>query len=177
MEKSIRAKVKRMLSLIIDETLIRNKFSLLLKFNPQTMKDITKKYTNGEITIVWKPSLCSHSRQCFNGLPEVFDPGQRPWTRPENSSTEKIVEQIKKCPSGALSFYYNQPAPDGPEENQVCLMEITKNGPLIYHGKVLIRNAQGEETLKENKTAFCRCGASSNKPYCDGSHSKVAFEG
>lgn len=73
-------------------------------------KDITKKYTNGEVTIVWKPNICIHSRVCWskiNGLPEVFNPMERPWIKPENSTTAKIVEQVKKCPSGALSFYYN----------------------------------------------------------------------
>ena len=72
------------------------------------MKDITKKYTNGEVTIVWKPNTCIHSAICFRGLGEVFDPRKRPWITPENSTTEKIIEQVKKCPSGALSFYMNQ---------------------------------------------------------------------
>lgn len=74
-------------------------------------KDITKKYTNGEVTIVWKPGICSHSRKCWSkihGLPEVFNPMERPWIKPENASSEKIVEQVKQCPSGALSFYYNE---------------------------------------------------------------------
>ena len=69
------------------------------------MKEITKKYSNGEVTIVWKPNLCIHSGICFRGLGEVFDPRQRPWITPEGSTTEKIVEQVKKCPSGALSYY------------------------------------------------------------------------
>lgn len=71
------------------------------------MKDITKKYTNGEVTIVWKPNTCIHSGICFRGLHEVFHPQTLPWITPENSTTEKIVEQVKKCPSGALSFFLN----------------------------------------------------------------------
>ena len=74
------------------------------------MKDITKKYTNGEITIVWKPATCIHSTMCWKepvGLREVFNPMEKPWIKPEAASTDRIVEQIKKCPSGALSFYYN----------------------------------------------------------------------
>jgi uncharacterized Fe-S cluster protein YjdI len=72
------------------------------------VKDITKTYSNGEVTIVWKPSLCIHSAICFKGLGEVFDPRKRPWITPEKSSTEKIVEQVKNCPSGALSFTMNE---------------------------------------------------------------------
>lgn len=71
------------------------------------MKDTTKTYTNGEVTIVWKPSLCIHSGNCFNGLSEVFHPREQPWITPEYSTTEKIIVQVRKCPSGALSYYLN----------------------------------------------------------------------
>jgi uncharacterized Fe-S cluster protein YjdI len=71
------------------------------------VKDITKKYSNGEVTIVWKPSLCAHSGICAHGLSDVFDPKKRPWITPEGSTTDKIVEQVKKCPSGALSYTMN----------------------------------------------------------------------
>jgi uncharacterized Fe-S cluster protein YjdI len=73
-------------------------------------RDITKKYTNGEVTIVWKPAMCIHSKVCWSagtGLPEVFNPYEKPWIKPEAATTERMVEQVKKCPSGALSFYYN----------------------------------------------------------------------
>lgn len=72
------------------------------------MKDITKHYTNGEVTIVWKPTLCTHSRNCFTGLPDVFHPKDLPWVTPDKSSTDKIVEQVKKCPSGALTYFLNK---------------------------------------------------------------------
>ena len=75
------------------------------------MKDITKKYSNGEVTIVWKPASCIHSKICWNainGLPEVFNPKEKPWIKPEAATTQKMIEQVKKCPSGALSFYMNE---------------------------------------------------------------------
>jgi uncharacterized Fe-S cluster protein YjdI len=65
------------------------------------------KYTNGEVTVVWQPKLCIHSGICFKGLPEVFDPRKHPWVNVAASTTEKIVAQIKNCPSGALSYYMN----------------------------------------------------------------------
>jgi uncharacterized Fe-S cluster protein YjdI len=74
------------------------------------MQDVTKEYSNGEITIVWKTALCRHSTICWKpatGLPGVFNPLLRPWIKPEASSTDQIIEQVKKCPSGALSFYRN----------------------------------------------------------------------
>lgn len=71
------------------------------------MKSVTKKYSNGEVTIVWKNALCIHSGICARGLGEVFKPRERPWIQPENANTEALIEQVKKCPSGALSFYMN----------------------------------------------------------------------
>ncbi|MEO8590038.1 MAG: (4Fe-4S)-binding protein [Flavobacteriales bacterium] len=70
-------------------------------------------YTNGEVTIIWKADLCIHSARCWKGLGEVFKPGQKPWIIPEGASTERIVEQVKKCPSGALSFRMNEPGTPG----------------------------------------------------------------
>jgi uncharacterized Fe-S cluster protein YjdI len=71
------------------------------------MKDVTKEYSNGEVTIVWKSSLCKHSGNCVNGLKEVFHAKEIPWITPEKSTTDKIIEQVKKCPSGALAFRLN----------------------------------------------------------------------
>jgi uncharacterized Fe-S cluster protein YjdI len=68
------------------------------------MKSVTKKYTNGDVTIVWQNEKCIHSGICFRGLPNVFDPRRRPWITPEGVSSETIIEQVKKCPSRALSI-------------------------------------------------------------------------
>lgn len=76
----------------------------------ETPKDITKKYSNGEVTIVWKPAMCIHSTRCWKMLGEVFDPRKHPWITPQNATTEKIVHQIEKCPSGALSYSMNTSA-------------------------------------------------------------------
>lgn len=71
------------------------------------MSDTTKKYSNGDITVVWKPEVCIHSRVCWTQLLEVFDPRKRPWVNMEGADSERIIEQVSKCPSGALSFYRN----------------------------------------------------------------------
>ncbi len=71
------------------------------------MKGITKKYTNGEVTVVWQPTICIHSAICFRGLPGVFNPKARPWVTPEGASTEEIIAQVKKCPSAAIRYYLN----------------------------------------------------------------------
>ncbi len=63
-----------------------------------------KKYENEDIVIVWKQSLCIHSKNCWKGLPKVFKPMERPWINENGESSDKIMEQINKCPSGALSY-------------------------------------------------------------------------
>jgi uncharacterized Fe-S cluster protein YjdI len=75
------------------------------------VRSVTKKYTNGEVTIVWRNMLCIHSIKCFNGLPGVFDPRRQPWIDPDAATTEEIISQVKKCPSGALSYYRNSEGP------------------------------------------------------------------
>ena len=67
-------------------------------------RDIVKRYSNGEITVVWQPSLCVHSGICARGLPKVFDPRRRPWVILDGFDTTTIVEQVGRCPSGALSI-------------------------------------------------------------------------
>ena len=68
----------------------------------------THKYTNGEITVIWKPDLCIHSGNCVKGLGEVFDPKRQAWIDVSKGSTAQIMEQVKKCPSGALSYILNE---------------------------------------------------------------------
>lgn len=143
------------------------------------MKDITKHYTNGEVTIVWKPNVCIHSEVCFHGLPAVFNPNQKPWIQADAATTEQIVAQVKQCPSGALTYFMNADvAAEGgvaPEITAESIVEPTPNGPLLVYGNIIVRDANGKETRKNKVTAFCRCGASSNKPYCDGTHTKIKF--
>ncbi|HLF53333.1 (4Fe-4S)-binding protein [Flavobacterium sp.] len=70
--------------------------------------ETTKEYSNGEVTIVWKAELCIHSAICAKGLPNVFKPKEKPWVNANGASSEEMINQVKKCPSGALSFYYNK---------------------------------------------------------------------
>lgn len=65
---------------------------------------LTRRYRNGEITVVWQPHLCTHSANCFRGLPAVFDPRRRPWIVLDGAASARIVEQVACCPSGALAI-------------------------------------------------------------------------
>lgn len=136
-----------------------------------------KEYSNGEVTVVWKPELCIHSENCVKGLPKVFDPNAKPWINVEAAKTDDLIAQIKKCPSGALSYKMEneESVQDDIQEEQI--VEITKDGPLMVYGNITVKHPDGSKTSKHKVTAFCRCGASQNKPYCDGSHKKIEFKG
>ena len=139
--------------------------------------EIIKHYTNNEVTVVWQPSKCIHSAICFKGLPQVFDPRKRPWVTLESGQTKEVIEQVKACPSGALSYFMNS---EDNQESQVLVntvVEVLENGPLLIYGNLKVKDKDGNETQKSQTTAFCRCGQSKDKPYCDGSHVRVAFVG
>ena len=67
-----------------------------------------KEYTNGEITVVWEAGKCIHSANCVRNNPNVFQPKEKPWIKIDASTSEKIMETVNKCPSGALTFYRNK---------------------------------------------------------------------
>jgi len=142
---------------------------------------IVKRYTNGEVTVVWQPDVCIHSTTCFRGLPAVFDPRRRPWVDIKAAPTAEILAQVKRCPSGALSV--EEPAvrdagrPEAAATAAAVSVEPSPRGPLLVKGAVEVRDAAGAVVRRDGVTAFCRCGASANKPYCDGTHGRVGFEG
>jgi len=66
----------------------------------------SKEYDNGEVVITWHPEKCTHSGNCVRGLPKVFNPRKKPWIEIDKATSEQLVEQVKKCPSGALGYYF-----------------------------------------------------------------------
>lgn len=136
-------------------------------------KEIIKEYSNGDITVVWKPGMCIHSKKCWKNLPEVFQPRNRPWIQVDQVDSQRIVDQVSQCPSGALSIRQEKEA----DTQEMTVVEVLPNGPLIVQGSIRIKGADGTESSKAGKTALCRCGASNNKPFCDGTHRQIDFVG
>ncbi len=147
---------------------------------------IEKKYINAEITVVWKPELCSHSTNCWKGLGAVFNPKARPWITMAGASSAEIGAQVEQCPSGALSWHRNDapPAPAAVEAAQPsatvtpaagATIEVKPNGPLLVRGGAEITHRDGRVTAHLQTVALCRCGGSKVKPFCDGSHTSVGF--
>jgi uncharacterized Fe-S cluster protein YjdI len=138
----------------------------------------TKQYKNDKITVIWEPSKCIHSAICFKGTPEVFNPRIKPWINLEGCETEKIIKQVKECPSGALTFVFNTDSiiKNANDHDSVLKVKVTPGGPLIVQGVFSIEHNQIETTINQKVTALCRCGQSSKKPFCDGSHRNVDFD-
>lgn len=66
-----------------------------------------KKYIKDDIAVVWKQEKCVHAAFCARHLSSVFKPKEKPWIQVDNATKEEIIEQVKKCPSGALSISDN----------------------------------------------------------------------
>jgi uncharacterized Fe-S cluster protein YjdI len=66
--------------------------------------DIVKRYTLNGVTVIWQPSLCTHSGICARGLPKVFNPRRRPWIELQHADSDVVTAQVERCPSGALSW-------------------------------------------------------------------------
>lgn len=137
-------------------------------------KDHRKDYIGKRITIHDNRALCAHVGHCTEGLPAVFRESVQPWIEADAAAVDDIVATIRKCPSGALSYSIDgveQRDRDGPPA-----VEALRDGPYAVSGGVeLLGVSFGEGASTEHYT-LCRCGASKNKPFCDGSHWDAGFK-
>ena len=139
----------------------------------------SKKYEKDDLTVIWNKNLCIHSAKCVQGLGQVFKPEERPWIQVEHASKQEIMDQIDRCPSGALSYAMADNNKEDPAsgELQGVIVEVIKNGPLAVKANCNITLADGKTITNEKASFFCRCGGSENKPFCDGTHKRLNFVG
>ncbi len=127
-----------------------------------------KKITDGKLDI------CAHIANCTNNLASVFRLDTEPWIDPNGAEIEEIINTIKKCPSGALSYTVENV--EHRDQDREPMVTITKNGPYAVTGDIeLLDQPRGKEASTEHY-ALCRCGGSENKPFCDGTHWKKEFK-
>ncbi|MFL6402748.1 MAG: CDGSH iron-sulfur domain-containing protein [Nitrososphaeraceae archaeon] len=143
----------------------------------KTIKDRRKSYVDKKITVHDNRRICSHAAECVNNLASVFKLNARPWIDSDGATVEEIINTIRKCPSGALSYSI-----DGIEykdqNERKPMVTVSKDGPYIITGGIDLigDNIQfGDGASKEHYT-LCRCGASINKPFCDGIHKVINFK-
>ncbi|MBK6913248.1 MAG: (4Fe-4S)-binding protein [Ignavibacteriales bacterium] len=149
--------------------------STILNFNKQM--DIKKEYSNGEITILWQASKCQHSANCIHGLPKVFNSTQSPWINIFGESTEKILETVSKCPSGALTVKEVLKSGSELKRGDAIQIVVSENGPINIKGNFDIFDSRGNKVKSKGSVSLCRCGGSASKPFCDGTHKKNNFQG
>lgn len=123
-----------------------------------------------QLTLKFDPRRCIHARFCVLGLPHVYKANvEGPWIDPDAASVEANIAVAHNCPSGAIRYERND---GGPEEGRphVNLVRLLENGPYAFRAPVMI---DGE--FAGFRATLCRCGASKNKPFCDGSHLDIGF--
>jgi uncharacterized Fe-S cluster protein YjdI len=151
----------------------------------ENMDKHDRKYTNGEITVFWKPGKCIHATTCYRELLEVFNPRKRPWVNMDGAPSEEIIRVVKMCPTQALSYAYNKDPGQGEESEMMTVpdpqkmpeIRVVEDGPVVLHGEFKITDTEGNELRSMKIQSLCRCGASHNMPFCDGTHRKTGFKG
>lgn len=136
-----------------------------------------KEYSNGEITIVWQASKCQHSGNCIRGLPKVFNSSQSPWINIFGASTEQVLDTVNKCPSGALSIKEVLKTESELRSGEAIQIVVSENGPINIRGTFVVLDSRGNKIKSKGSISLCRCGGSSSKPICDGTHKKNNFQG
>ena len=137
-------------------------------------EDKLSSYVGKEITVHNNVMLCSVAEYCHKELEAVFNVQRDPWIEPDKDSLENIKRLIEKCPSGALSYSIN--GQSQPDAECKATITIEKNGQLRVTGSIELKDANWGQGASHEHYTLCRCGASKNKPFCDGSHAKVGFD-
>lgn len=134
------------------------------------------KYKSEKIEVTYDPKLCIHAAECVKGLPDVFNPSNKPWVDANGAVADEIANVIQRCPTGALK--YNR-LDTGTEESfpASSSIEVIKNGPLFLRGSINITDSDETKLNGETRVALCRCGQSKIKPFCDNSHKEINFSG
>ena len=137
---------------------------------PQHQDDGSEVIPGPEVDLVYDGKRCIHARHCVLGQPRVFranTPGA--WIHPDAATAEALVTVAQMCPSGAIRYRRHD---GGAEEAPppVNLVQLRENGPLGVRANIVL-----DGVSIGMRAVLCRCGASKNKPFCDGSHNEIAF--
>ncbi|MCW6530778.1 CDGSH iron-sulfur domain-containing protein [Sphingomonas sp. MMSM20] len=121
------------------------------------------------LTIMFDEQRCIHARFCVTQAPATFLANMKgSWINADTTEPELLSGTIRQCASGALSYRrkdgHNETAPP------VNLLSLRENGPYAVRAFLKI---DGKEA--GFRATLCRCGASANKPFCDGSHVRIGF--
>lgn len=137
----------------------------------QAVVDGVEEVEGEKLSVHFHTKLCIHSRYCVTQAPRVFLANvEGPWIHPDDMDVEELAAVARNCPSGAIQYTRNDggPAEQAPPVN---LIRTLQDGPTAWRGDLRI-----DGVSIGYRATLCRCGASKNKPYCDGSHHDIHFE-
>jgi CDGSH-type Zn-finger protein/uncharacterized Fe-S cluster protein YjdI len=124
-----------------------------------------------DLTLIYEGKKCIHSRFCVTWGPKVFIANvQGPWINPDAMSTDALTEIAHVCVSGAIRYRRKDGKPDE-SAPAVNLISVRENGPYAIRADIRLDGAPPANY----RYTLCRCGASKNKPFCDGSHNEIKF--
>ena len=131
-------------------------------------------YPGSAVDVRWDGRLCIHVAECTRARGALFESGRTPWCEPDRVDADAVATVVERCPTGALSYL----RADGgageaiPAENTIV---VANNGPLYARGELAIEGAPEDSPGLRTRAALCRCGHSTNKPFCDNSHEAADF--
>ena len=135
-----------------------------------TLVDGIEHIEGKDLTLLYEGRKCIHARHCVTGAPGVFLANVKgPWISPDAIEVDRLVEIAHACPSGAIGYQRK----DGKHDETappVNLVAVREAGPYAVRGDIRLN---GEPA--GFRATLCRCGASKNKPFCDGSHHEINF--
>jgi CDGSH-type Zn-finger protein len=126
-----------------------------------------------ELTLTDAPGLCAFARFC--------DADGQVWNLVEQDGhADDVLREADNCPSGRL-VAWNQATRSPLEPDLPPSVGVVQDpsqgvsGPLWVRGGVEVYSADGAQYERRNRVTLCRCGASRNKPFCDGTHAAIGF--
>ena len=137
---------------------------------PRTVDGVD--YIEGrDLTLIYEGRKCIHSRFCVTWGPKVFIANVKgPWINPDAMPTDALTEIAHVCVSGAIRYQRKDGQP-GEQAPPVNLISVRENGPYAIRADIRLDGAPAGSF----RYTLCRCGASKNKPFCDGSHNEAKF--
>jgi len=155
-----------------DGTHIKANFNGTETASREPYLDQVEKIDGPELELTDAEDLCSYARFCdrAGGIWDLTVKSDDP------KSKRTAIEEGKDCPSGRLVVWDKQGKAFEPEfEPSIGLVEDPQEGvrgPIWERGRIAIEAADGTNYEIRNRATLCRCGKSSNKPFCDGSHAQ-----
>lgn len=139
--------------------------------NKEIKEENIQVYEGKDIDIHFNRSICSGAANCVRKFSNIYKSTSENWISPDKGTIEEVINSIKACPSGALSYELKDESPK--EEYKDEEINIIKDGPILVKGDIENEISSWSTNANKQKFALCRCGNSKNKPFCDYSHASL----